>query len=211
MKIIGVNASPRIYGNSKLALTEVMRVAENKGAEVELYDLNLMNFGPCHGCNYCKRPDQETFIGTGSVDKTKNTHSWMTQTSHEGICVQDDDMAKLLKCMENADAIVLATPIYFGQMSAQAKTFVDRLYAIYDSNFLEKNGGIKFSLIASQGQVDENDFKAYIEYMFNNMNAMLKFDLGDLLILTDNNKADAIADKEDQQKAVDQLAENLFK
>ncbi len=211
MKIIGVNASPRMHGNSKLALKEVMLVAESKGAEVEVYDLNLMNFGPCHACNYCKRKDQETFIGTGSIDKTKKSNSWMLDEGHEGICVQDDDMAKLLRSMEDADALVLATPIYFGQMTAQAKTFLDRLYAIYDSDFMERNGGIKFSLIVSQGVVNEEDFKEYITYMINNMITMLKFEKGDCVILTDNNKPNAIADKEEQQKSINQLAENLFK
>ena len=76
---------------------------------------------------------------------------------------------------------------------------------------MEKNGGIKFSLILSQGVVNEEVFKEYITYMMDNMIKMLKFKRGDCVILTDNNKPNAIADKEEQQKSIDQLAENLFK
>ena len=47
-----------------------------------------------------------------------------------GDCVIDDDGNDIIKSLLDADVLVFATPIYYGQMSAQAKAFVDRFYQI---------------------------------------------------------------------------------
>ena len=48
-----------------------------------------------------------------------------------GTCVQKDDMAEILKLFQEADVLVLATPIYFYGITAQMKTFIDRTYPIW--------------------------------------------------------------------------------
>lgn len=50
-----------------------------------------------------------------------------------GKCSLDDDMNALYEKIKEADIIVFATPIYFGEMSGQLKTFLDRLYPIYQN------------------------------------------------------------------------------
>lgn len=48
----------------------------------------------------------------------------------EGDCVIDDDGNEIIKALLDADVLVFSSPIYYGQMSAQAKAFVDRFYQI---------------------------------------------------------------------------------
>lgn len=50
-----------------------------------------------------------------------------------GNCVQSDDMNKFYPVIRKADVLVFATPIYYGEMSGQLKTFLDRLYPIFTS------------------------------------------------------------------------------
>ncbi len=48
-----------------------------------------------------------------------------------GDCVQKDDMNSVYPYIKEADVLVFATPIYFGEMSGQLKTFIDRMYPLY--------------------------------------------------------------------------------
>lgn len=50
-----------------------------------------------------------------------------------GKCTLNDDMNSLYETIKNADILVFATPIYFGEMSGQLKVFLDRLYPIYQN------------------------------------------------------------------------------
>ena len=52
------------------------------------------------------------------------------QACQKGDCIKDDDGRKIIDEMLDSDIIVFASPIYYGQMSAQAKTIVDRFYMI---------------------------------------------------------------------------------
>lgn len=81
-----------------------MRGATESGNSVEKIRLSEKNIGYCRGCGVCN-------------------------TTHK--CVQNDDMAEILDKMVNADAIVLATPVYFYTMDAQLKTLIDRTVPRY--------------------------------------------------------------------------------
>jgi len=104
-KVILVNASPRAKGNCVDALNII---AENiKDAEVEIFDLNKNTCNPCKACNACK------------MKETVN-------------CIQKDDMAALLPKLDTCDALVVASPIYFGMVTAPAKAFLDRCYPFFN-------------------------------------------------------------------------------
>ena len=91
MKIIGINTSPREGSNVRIALENALEASKAKGAETEIFDINKMNITACQGDNYCK--------------------------SHEGKCAVDDDMQKIYKAIEEADGVILATPVYFFDVS----------------------------------------------------------------------------------------------
>ena len=118
MIVIG---SPRKRGNSSILAKQVASGAEDAGAKVELFFLHGMNIKPCSACEGCRKKR-----ATG--------------------CVIRDDMQKLYPKMRAADAIVIASPIYWFTVSAQTKLFMDRWYAFgADENYkvlAEKKFGI---------------------------------------------------------------------
>lgn len=104
-KILIVLGSPRKKGNSATLGTKVAEAAIADGAEVETVYLNGLNIKPCQGCEKCQ---QESFIG----------------------CAIEDEMNQLYSKLQNTDSIVVASLIYWFNMSVQTKIFIDRLYAV---------------------------------------------------------------------------------
>lgn len=102
MKVIGINASPRKRANTQTLVETVLKGAAGKGAETRVVHLRELNINGCQGCEGCKK--------------------------HLGRCVQKDDLTPLLQEMASYDAIVLGTPVYWFQVTAQLKILVDRLY-----------------------------------------------------------------------------------
>ena len=105
-KIVLVDASPRKNGNSEIVVDTL--AAALPGAAVTVVKLREKKANPCMACGACQGKE----------------------TPH---CVQKDDIAALTDTLENCDAIVLASPIYFQQVSAQAKAFIDRLYCFFNA------------------------------------------------------------------------------
>lgn len=103
--ILIISSSPRKNGNSQMLCEQFKRGAEEKGHMVTLIRLMEKKIGFCRACDGCMRND--------------------------GICVLNDDMAEILKLFQEADVIVLATPVYFYGISARMKTFIDRTYPIW--------------------------------------------------------------------------------
>lgn len=110
-RILILKSSPRKNGNSNTLADQVAVGAKEKGAEVESFMLHDMDIRPCDACDTC----QET-----------------------GICVIKDDMQKIYPLLEKADAIVIASPIYWFTVNAQAKLCIDRWYALFDEDSEEK-------------------------------------------------------------------------
>lgn len=100
---MGINASPRKNANTQTLVEAVLSGASEKGAETRLVNLRELNLNGCLGCEGCKK--------------------------QLGKCVQKDDVTPLLQEMTTYDAIVMGTPVYWYQVSAQFKMLVDRLYS----------------------------------------------------------------------------------
>ncbi|HWQ66414.1 MAG TPA: flavodoxin family protein [Methanospirillum sp.] len=128
MKVIGFVGSPRTGGNTATLVARALEGAKASGAETELISLPSLTISGCQGCKYCK--------------------------THE-TCRINDDMQDLYKKIREADAIIFGTPVYFAQMSGQMKIFIDRLYALIDSEYMPLIApGKKAAVILAQG--DEN-------------------------------------------------------
>jgi len=143
MKIIGILGSARENGNTDRLMKTMMTASISKGAEPKIYNLAKMNIKCCIGCEFCK-----------------------TNAS----CVQKDDMIQLYEEMKTADAIVVGTPIYMGDMTGQLKTFIDRCYALKNADRTSKiPAGKKLGIVITQG-ADIPDHYAKtperIEYIF---------------------------------------------
>jgi multimeric flavodoxin WrbA len=95
-------------------------------------------------------------------------------------------MQKLYDALEQADALVLGSPVYMGQMSAQAKIVTDRLFARFSPRFSpyfkEGNAKKKLILVFTQGNPDAGLFQLYFEYT-KTMFQLLEFDVKEVLIV----------------------------
>ncbi len=111
MKVLGIAGSPRRGGNTDLLLAEVLRGAASKGAEVKTIVLNNLKITPCQHCDACLKT---------------------------GRCRIEDDMQMVYQEMEDADRIVLASPIQFMTVSAQAKAMIDRCQCLWARKYVLK-------------------------------------------------------------------------
>jgi len=109
MKIIAFNGSPRKKWNTATLLEKALEGAASQGAETELIHLYDLNYKGCVSCFACK---------------TKGGQSY-------GKCATNDDLAPILKKIEENDAIILGSPIYFGSVSGEMKSFMERLLFPY--------------------------------------------------------------------------------
>lgn len=161
MNIIGIIASQRKEGNTAFIVNQILEGAKEQGAVTEAFRFSDLDIKPCRGCNGCKQSDRG--------------------------CVINDDMQKIYDALEYADTIVLGLPIYMGQMSAQGKIFMDRLYARFSPSFCPffKENAVKQKLILSfnQGNPDIALFKPYIEYT-KHMFEILEFDVKAIPVIT---------------------------
>jgi len=111
MKVLGIAGSPRRGGNTDLLLAEVMRGAASKGAEVKTIILNELTIAPCQHCDACLKA---------------------------GKCKIQDDMQMVYRELEDADRIVLASPIHFMGVTAQMKAMIDRCQALWARKYALK-------------------------------------------------------------------------
>ena len=110
-KIYGVNGSPRKNGNTAELLTSFLKGVEDAGdAEVTLINLIDYNFTGCRSCFSCK-----------------------LKGTQYGTCVLHDDISELLKEISHGDGIVIASPIYFGDVSGLLHNFLERLLFPFNS------------------------------------------------------------------------------
>ncbi len=109
-KVLIISSSLRGGSNSEILAREAQKGAQDAGNEVEFISLKGKNIKFCIGCLAC----QKTYK-----------------------CVQNDDMADLILKVQNADALIFATPIYYYEMSGQLKTFLDRCNPLFaqENNF----------------------------------------------------------------------------
>lgn len=112
MKVLGINGSPRRCGNTEILLDNALKGAQNKGAEVEKIVLNDLEFSPCQECE---------------------------NMPNDRFCIIEDDMQTVYRKVEEADAIILVSPIFFGSLSAQTKMMIDRFQCVWKAkNILRK-------------------------------------------------------------------------
>ncbi|RJR20809.1 MAG: flavodoxin family protein [Desulfobacteraceae bacterium] len=106
--LVGISASPRRGGNSEQLLEAFLNGAAREGWQTEMIPLNSLNFRSCQACDRC---------------------------ATTGKCVINDDMQLLYKKVASCQGLVMATPIYFGTLSAQLKMFMDRFQCWWHAKY----------------------------------------------------------------------------
>jgi len=159
MKIIGFIGSSRKEGNTTWTVNKILEGAKEQGAETQVWSFSDLEIKPCRGCLACVK-------GEG--------------------CVIQDDMQKIYDALKQADVLVLGSPVYMGQMTAQAKIFTDRLFAQisprFSPKFKEENAGKKLLLVFTQGNPDSAMFQTYFDYT-KHIFQLLEFDVKGLHVV----------------------------
>ena len=101
MKVLMLNGSPRAKGNSALALAEMEKVFAAEGIETETVQVGNKAVRGCVACNGC---------------------------ATKGACVFDDVVNEIAPKFEEADGLVVASPVYFGSANATLVAVLDRLF-----------------------------------------------------------------------------------
>jgi len=109
MKVIGINGSPRRKWNTATLIKETLKGAKSEGAETELINLYDLNYKGCKSCFACKTKDSKSY----------------------GRCNIKDDLTEVFERIEDADALILGSPIYFGVVTGEMRSFMERLIFPY--------------------------------------------------------------------------------
>ena len=112
VKVVALLGSPKLQGTNSLVVEEVLRgTAAYAAIEVEKIWLNQRKLTPCQACDSCFK------------------------TGH---CRLQDGMEPIYTAIVEADAVILAAPIYFSGMSAQAKVMIDRCQPFWAAKYIMK-------------------------------------------------------------------------
>ena len=111
MKVLGIMGSPRIRGNTDLLLDQALNGAQNQGAEVERVIADKLKISPCREYYGCLR---------------------------DGNCVIRDDMDDIYPKLLDADAVIVASPIFFYGLTSQLKALIDRCQALWARKYILK-------------------------------------------------------------------------
>ena len=144
-KIVILNGSPRRNGNTSTLVKAFTEGAESAGNTVTEFFLDSMDI---HGCK-----------------------GWFGgHSNRECPCVQKDDMSKIYPAVKECDVIVMATPLYYWNMSGQIRTAIDRLFALEegDGNLLRGHDKASALLIAAEGY-GFNDVVLYYDHLLEHL------------------------------------------
>lgn len=169
MKILAFNGSPRRDWNTATMLKKALEGAESQGAETELIHLYDLNYKGCISCFACKLKGSKSY----------------------GKCAVNDELTPFLKKIEETDAIILGSPIFFGTATAEMRGFMERLfypYIVYEMNPvtpLKKN--IKTACIYTMGATESQMKELGYEKHFISSEMFMKhiFGSAETLLVTD--------------------------
>ena len=128
MKIVAIVGSPRLKGNTNYLVDQALDEAQKYGAETEKIVLSDYEVRPCLGHDNC-----------ASLDS----------------CLQKDDAAWILDSFRAAEGVILATPVYYYNVSAQMKAFIDRNYFIYKHGQKYQAETVGIIVVAEQEGIED--------------------------------------------------------
>lgn len=106
MKVLILNGSPHVNGNTAIALQEMVKIFQQEKIDVELINVGSKAIRGCIGCNAC---------------------------GEKGKCVFDDEVNEIAEKFRDADGLVLGTPVYYSCVNGTLESLLQRLF--YSSSF----------------------------------------------------------------------------
>jgi multimeric flavodoxin WrbA len=184
MKMVAILGSPRGKSNSTALARTILQRAGELGAECREFVLNKLQFKGCQGCETCK---------------TKLDH-----------CVLKDDLTPVLEAVKEADAVIMASPNYFGEVSGQFKSFFDRTYSYLNPDFSSRLKPAKSSVfVFAQGQPDLNIY-ADVHPRYEMWLKRFGFANNHLLRMNGPRSADSISQRPDLISQAEDIAKQLM-
>ena len=116
MKVLALNGSRRKGWNTEILLKHALEGAASQGADTELIHLYDLNFKGCISCFACKLKGGKSY----------------------GKCAYQDELTPVLEKVEEADAIILGSPVYLGAATGEMRSFLERFvfpFLVYDQNY----------------------------------------------------------------------------
>ena len=169
MIVLAIVGSPRVKGNTSYLVDQTLDEIAKVGIDTEKIILSQYEVNPCLGHDEC--------------------------ASHES-CTQKDDTGWILDKFRTADGVILATPVYYFNVSAQMKAFLDRNYWIYKHNQEYQARTVGFIVVAEQAGIDDTLYtlKKFTE----------DFNISDKGIFTATGHANEIGDAEKNLSLVEE-------
>ncbi len=148
MKVMAFNGSPRKTWNTATLLQKALEGAASKGAQTKLVHLYDLKYTGCKSCFACKTKDGPSY----------------------GRCAAQDELTPILKEITEADAVILGTPIYFGAVTGEMKSFMERLLFPYlrysaapESLFPRKiQTAFIYTMNVTEQAMDERGYRTHI-------------------------------------------------
>jgi multimeric flavodoxin WrbA len=150
LKVLGIMGSPRMKGNTDLLLDEALKGAESQGAEVEKILVDKLQIAPCKEYYACLK---------------------------DGKCVIKDDMDEIYAKLLAADAVIIASPMFFYTVSAQLMLLISRCQALWARKYVLKNmdipekRGAFIAVGATRGEKLFDGPRLTVRYFFQAINA----------------------------------------
>lgn len=161
MEVIAINGSPRKKWNTAMMLEKALEGAASTGAQTSLVHLYDLNYRGCISCFACKKRNGKSY----------------------GKCAVKDDLTPLFRKIEAVDALILGSPIYFGDVTGATRSFMERLlfqYLVYTNPrqtlFPKK---IQIGLIYTMNAPEEETKKIGYDRLFNLNKNVMKMILGE--------------------------------
>ncbi len=141
MKIVAIVGSPRLKGNTNYLVDRALEEAAGLGVDTEKILLSEYDVRPCLGHDNC--------------------------ASYKA-CLQPDDTGWILDKFREADGVILATPVYWYNISAQMKAFIDRNYFPYKHDQKYKARAVGIIIVAEQEGIEDtlHTLKQFVDWCF---------------------------------------------
>jgi multimeric flavodoxin WrbA len=128
LKILAIVGSPRPKGNTNYLIDRALEEVSKLGIVTEKIVLSDFQMNPCLGHDNC---------------------------ASLGSCLQKDDTSAILEKFCQADGVILATPVYYFNVTAQMKTFMDRTYFLYTKSIKSRAKTVGIIVVANSEGIED--------------------------------------------------------
>ena len=142
LKLLAISGSPRVKGNTDYLVEQALEEAAKLGAQTEKLILSQYEVNPCLGHDNCASFDS---------------------------CLQKDDTGWILDRFCEADGIILATPVYYYNVTAQMKAFIDRNYFLYKKDRRARARAVGIIVVAEMEGIKDTLYtlNQFVDWSFN--------------------------------------------